>query len=56
MTSTPWFLGTDKETGIPIVTIVDDMTLEKFGEFLTVISDAPSYQGSERCIWDLRKV
>jgi hypothetical protein len=56
MASTPWFLGTDKETGIPIVTIVDDMTIEEFGEFLTAISDAPSHRDSERCIWDLRGV
>ena len=56
MTSHPWFLETDQETGIPIITIVGDMTLEKFSEFLTAISNAPSYQGSDRCIWDLRSV
>ena len=56
MTSKPWFLGTDQETGIPIVKIVDDMTLEEFGEFLTVISDTPWHRSSERCLWDLRSV
>ena len=56
MTSKSWCLRMDKETGIPIVKIVDDMTLEEFGEFLTIISDAPTHQGSERCLWDLRSV
>jgi hypothetical protein len=56
MTPQPWFLKKDKETGIPIITIVDDMTLEKFREFLAVVSDTPSYQGSDGCLWDLRSV
>ena len=56
MAPKPWFLDTDKETGIPIITIVDDMTMEKFREFLAAISDTPSYRGSDGCLWDLRGV
>jgi hypothetical protein len=56
MAPNPWLLATDQETGIPIITIVDDMTLEKFHEFLTAMSDTPMYQSSDRCIWDLRSV
>ena len=56
MASKPWFLETDEETGIPIITIVDDMTLEKFREFLAIVSDTPPYRGSDGCLWDLRSV
>jgi len=56
MAPKPWVLKTDRETGIPIITIVDNMTLEKFREFLAAISDTPSYRGSDGCLWDLRSV
>jgi hypothetical protein len=56
MTAHPWFLETDQETGTPIITVVDDMTLEKFSECLAVISDTPSYRSSEGCLWDMRSV
>jgi hypothetical protein len=56
MAPNPWFLKRDKETGIPIVTIVDDMTPEKFSEFLAVLSEAPAHRGTDGCLWDLRGV
>jgi hypothetical protein len=56
MMSNPWFLKTDQKTGIPIITIVGDMTPEKFGEFLTTVAETLSYEDRDRCLWDLRGV
>ena len=56
MATHPWFLETDRETGIPIVTIVGDMTPDMFDEFLSVISNTPLYRDSDGCLWDLRRV
>jgi hypothetical protein len=52
----PWFLETDKETGIPVITFVGDMTIDMFAEFLSVTSNTPSYRNSDGCLWDLRGV
>jgi hypothetical protein len=52
----PWFLKVDQETGIPIITIIGDMTPEKFDEFLATVSETLSDQERDRCLWDLRGV
>ena len=56
MAPAPWVLCADRETGIPVITIIGDMTVKVLRECFSILPSKPLYKSSSRYLWDLRGV
>ena len=51
-----WSVQVDESTGVPIVTICGDVTVDDFERFLSATAGSSAYWEHDRYLWDLRKV
>lgn len=52
MAPAQWLFEADKETGIPLITLDGDLTLDRLRELLAFISDTSLYRDSDKYLWD----
>jgi hypothetical protein len=51
-----WSLTIDEKTGVPVVTVRDELTADGLRQFQSIACDIPAYWDSTKSLWDLRQV
>ena len=50
-----WSVEMDESTGVPIVTIRGEVTVDDFQRFLSATAGSPGYWEHDKYLWDLRQ-
>jgi hypothetical protein len=56
MASGDMFFVVDEETGVPVVTVYGELTIDRLIKFVTAARTIPAFRESDRYLWDLSHV